>query len=399
MCLSESECFDRRFSVDCRWRCRVLPILLMASLACAVNPECQGAGLIRVKDANKVYEGKVVALTRQVCSLIDRQGRLVRLNVAGLRQFEKISPRYTPDTPGDFRDALRKEFAGNYEVSGTAHYLVCAPRGRADKYGQLFENIYRDVEQFYRVRGFQIRQPDVPLVAVVFGSQKEFVEYCVRDKVPPSAGLMGYYSLASNRVALFDNENLLAGTNSGVQNSFRSADSEQPIAAYSGISGQTASTIVHETIHQVGYNIGIHSRVGGAPLWVVEGLATVLEPDGMRHRSGHQLQQDRINDERINWFRGQHRPRRSMGNLGRLVASDAYFNQHTLNSYSESWAFTFFLLENPARRRDLVTYLQKLSQRDGAKPYSAKQRLADFQAAFGDIARLEVEFIRFMDRM
>lgn len=171
------------------------------------------------------------------------------------------------------------------------------------------------------------------------------------------------------------------------------------IAAATAISGETASTIIHETTHQVGYNIGIHSRLGGTPVWVVEGLATVLEPAGMRSTRGRNLVENRINDERINWFRKQHRPDRATGNLARLVASDDYFHQHTLDSYSESWAFTFFLLENPSRRKDFVSYLQKLAQRDSGQAYSGRQRIEDFQSAFGDIRRIEIEFIRFMDRM
>ena len=57
------------------------------------------------------------------------------------------------------------------------------------------------------------------------------------------------------------------------------------------------------------------------------------------------------------------------------------------------------LLENPARRKNLATYLQNLTQRDATKEYPAKARLADFQSVFGDIARLEVEFLRYIDRM
>ena len=71
-----------------------------------------------------------------------------------------------------------------------------------------------------------------------------------------------------------------------------------PIAATSAVSGDTANTIIHETTHQVGYNIGVHSRLGGTPIWIVEGLATVLEPSGMREKTGRQLQQGRINQER-----------------------------------------------------------------------------------------------------
>lgn len=356
-----------------------------------------GAKLIRVKDAKRQYEGKVVALGSARCSLIDRQGRLHQLQVAKLRDFETVSQRFQPESVNAFRDSLRRELGGNYEVTGTTHYLICAPQGRAADYGRLFESTYRDVERFYRVNGFQIHSPEVPLVAVVFGSQREFRQYCVKDKVPASPGLMGYYSLVSNRVALFDDDSLFASKTFRDANDGQVADAS--VAAYRGLTGQIANTIIHEATHQVGYNIGIHSRVGGAPLWLVEGLATVLEPDGMRHQSGRMRPEDRINDERLAWFNLQHRPSRVQGTLAKLVASDDYFNRATLDSYSESWAFSYFLLENASRRRNLVDYLRIVGEREPLSQYTPRNRLADFQKAFGDISRLEVEFIRFMDRL
>ncbi len=376
------------------WRtCLTVHFVFVLTVVLALTSKATAGGMVRVSDGKTDYEGKVVALSNSTCSLIDRQGQLLRLDVRSLKSFEKIASRFRPLASNEMRDALREEFPGQYEVSGTTHYLVCAPSGKATQYANLFENIYRDVEQFFRVRGFKVHTPDVPLIAVVFKSQQEFVEYCRRDQVPPSAGLMGYYSLKTNRVALFDNDQLLS-SRSPVETL-----SSEHVVANSAISSRTTDTVIHETTHQVGYNIGIHSRIGSTPVWLVEGLATVLEPAGMRTSKGRQRIDDRLNEERVNWFNQQHRPSRSAGNLGRVVASDEYFHQQTLNSYSESWAFTFFLLENASRRRNFVTYLQNLVERDATAEYTAKQRLADFQTAFGDISRLEVEFIRYMDRM
>ena len=349
--------------------------------------------LIRIQDADSEYTGKLVALDKTHCTLMDRQGRLIELDVPGLKGIERLADRYKADSAGTFRSILSEEFGKRYEVTGTTHYLVCGPRGHAGKYANLFEQIYRDVEQFYRVRGFRIMKPDVPLVAVVFASRKEFVSYCVRDRVPPSPGLQGYYSLISNRVALFD-----------TIGSFKSAAVEMSATnsstiGLSGLTGQTAGTIVHEAIHQVGYNIGIHTRLGETPLWMVEGMATVMEPSKMRNRRNNQSPGHRVNRERYDWFQNRYRPQRPADSLAKLIASDSTFQSQTLSAYSEAWALTFFLLENPARRKNLATYLQDLSQRDPAKKYSARERLADFQSAFGDIARIEVEFLRYMDRL
>ncbi|MDG2129069.1 MAG: DUF1570 domain-containing protein [Fuerstiella sp.] len=392
--------------------------LLVSVLCCLISvPALAGSALIRVSDGTMTHEGKIVGLSRTTCSLMDRQGQLTHLSVGTLHDFEKVSARYEPFPVTTFREQLRKEFSGKYEVVGTTHYLVCAPSGRASRYAQLFESIYRDVEQFYRVRGFKVQVPEVPLVAVVFGSQQEFSAYCVQDNVTPSASLMGYYSLRSNRVALFDDANLVSATDdtgsqshrrvialparlSGMSQCYLPFSAGQfPIAAAAAVSGNTANTIIHETTHQVGYNIGIHSRLGGTPIWIVEGLATVLEPAGMRKKTGRQLQQGRINQERAQWFVKRQRPGRAMGSLAKLVAADSYFFQQTLNSYSEAWSFTFFLLENPSRRRDLVTYLQILRSRDPLLQYTSAERLSDFQKAFGNISRIEVEFIRYMDRL
>lgn len=352
-------------------------------------------GHVRVSDGENQYEGKVVALSKERCSLLDEQGKLVHLQVKSLKTFDKISTRYQPLTNSEFRQELSKEFPG-YEVVGSTRYLVVGPRGQASRYSKLFDSIYRDVEQFFRVRGFKVTTPEVPLVAVVFGSQQEFARYCVSDSVPTSSTLMGYYSLMTNRVALFDTEYSISAT---TQPATELAHRYSSILSAAGISQDTANTIIHETTHQVGYNIGVHSRLGTTPVWLVEGLATALEPSGMRESRGRQLISDRLNPERAVWFAQQHRSRREAGYFAKMVASDDFFYRQTLNSYSEAWALTFFLLENPARRQQLVDYLQQLSNRDPAINYTARQRLADFQAAFGDISRLEVEFLRYMDRL
>lgn len=368
--------------------------------------------LVQIHDQKTQHEGKVVSLSQSECSLIDRQGRLKRLPVAGIKSVKQLAPRFQPLPDSTFRAKLQEEFPSGYEIAGSTHYFVCAPTGRAKQYVQLFESIYRDVEQFYRVRGFAVAEPEFPLVAVVFRSQQEFARYALKEKVPVSGGLLGYYSLLSNRVALFDSQGLVQNDSAPNPNriltglghltakaSVSNGIDQKTLAFASAIAGETTNTVVHETIHQVGYNIGIHSRVGGAPTWVVEGLATALEPSGMRKRTGRNLVADRMNSERSNWFREVFRERRPMGFLAGIVASDSNFHRNLLHSYSESWAFTFFLLENGTRRQDLVDYLQLLSKRDPTKPYTPKQRLAEFEKAFGDISRLEVEFIRYMDRM
>ena len=356
-------------------------------LLTALNSPLLAGGLVRVSDNSRSYEGKVVGLTKSTCSLIDREGRLLQLPVTSLKKFEKLSPTFDPYSAREVRDRLRHDFP-DYEVSGRGVYLVCGPPGRSARYAELFDSIYRDLDQFFRVRGFEVTKPEGSLTAIVFRSQSEFFEYARRDGVKPAEGLQGYYSLKTNRVALYDSQELLSHTGSIRGN--------RTIAAAARIAGNTANTIIHEATHQVGYNIGVHSRIAGAPVWVVEGLATVLEPEGMRSR---RARDEKLNPERFQWFQNRHFPSREAGSLARLIASDDLFFSQTLNSYSESWALTYFLLNNSTRQRQFISYLKRIGERDPAVKYSARERLADFQAEFGDISRLEVDFLRFMERM
>ena len=170
------------------------------------------------------------------------------------------------------------------------------------------------------------------------------------------------------------------------------------MALFNSLAGETAGTIIHETTHQVGFNIGIHSRVGETPVWLVEGLATVLEAPGMRTR-GKSPGRTMINDDRLNWFTGEYESRRKPGDLARMIASDDMFRNEALDAYSLAWALTYFLTENPARARQFVDYLKTVSQRDPMPLYTAQDRLQDFHSAFGDIARLEVDLLRSIDRV
>lgn len=350
---------------------------------------------VRITTAKSIHEGKVISLTKHQCSLVERSGRLVHLNVRDIRKLNETAPRFQPLPHSTFRGALLKEFPG-YDVSGTNRYLVCGPKTLVKKYAALFDSVYRDVFQFFRVRGFEVKTPDVPLVAVVFSSQKEFLRYCVKDKVPPTSTLRGYYSLLSNRVVLYDQNNGRAATVPDVQSPwFR----PETMSAFSGISADTASTIIHETTHQVGYNIGVHSRLGGTPTWIVEGLATVLEPKEMRKSTVRGTTSQKVNAGRKVWFEQRLLPKRPEHNLAKLVASDEYFSRDTLGSYSEAWAFTFYMLDNAARRQRFARYLKKVEGREPTVRYTARQRLADFEDAFGDIKRVEVDFLRYMDRL
>lgn len=394
-------------------RCRIFIRLAAAIVSTLVVGEVHCAEvrprLIELKDEFQTYTGKIVAKDSERCFLMDEFGVLTTHHISRLTSFRVIGESFHRVSPSEFRKQLLTEFRSGYDIHVSAHYVVVGKKGKAKAYATLFEEIYRQVDTFYSVRGFETSEPEFTMVAIVLNTVDEFKEYCGRDQMLWSEDLRGYYSLKSNRVVLYESPpklNASAETSSskdaleldaaGRQNA--SADKATLAAMLNGVAGETADTIVHETTHQVGYNIGIHSRIGETPMWVIEGLATVLEAPGIRIR-GSSDAADKINSDRLNWFSTEYESRRQPGDLARMVAEDELFHNQALDAYSSAWAFTYFMTENPARARSYIRYLRILGERDPLQHYTAEQRLKDFQSAFGDISKVEMDFLRSIDRL
>lgn len=377
--------------------------------------------MIEVSDADHTYTGMIVAKSGEECFIVDRFGRQAQLPIANLKSFSVVAESFRPASQSEFRRMLEAELGSEYEFTTSKHYVVGGMRGHSRSYSALFEEIFHQVDSFYSLRGFRTISPDTPLVALVLKDQAAFKKYCERDQMAWSEGLRGYYSLRSNRVVMYEQPEMFQSVRMSpdselqpegetiIANADMSSETLysdpnilsrlQQAAAASAVSGETADTIIHETTHQVGFNIGIHSRTGGTPSWVLEGMATVLEAPGMRTRSSQGGDSAKVNPERLEWFKTAYSQRRQPGDLAKMIASDDMFRQQTLDAYSAAWGLTWFLTENPARARMFSKYLKALRERDPLRTYTADDRLKDFQAVFGDIARLEVDYVRAIDRL
>ena len=351
--------------------------------------------MVELSDQNSSYEGKLVAKTPSHVCIMDRFGLMTALEIKNLKSFKVVAGSYSPVSSIGLQQSLKKELPPGYEIAASAHYVVMGRKGKADDYAKLFEEVYRQVDTFFSVRGFDTHLPEMPMVAFVFGTQAEFKAYCEAQNDQTMTKMRGYYSPKTNRVAMFEDPNHVIKVTASI------SDQEllSPISEglFASVTGQTADVIIHEGTHQVGFNVGIHSRLGTTPRWIVEGLATVLEPPGIRSRG--KAGKDKINDERLSWFQGDYSQRRKPGDLAKMIASDDAFNGQTLDAYSLAWSITYFLTENPARAGKFAKYLQRVSDRNPLHVYSAKERLSDFQEIFGDISRVEVDLLRTIERM
>ena len=203
--------------------------------------------------------------------------------------------------------------------------------------------------------------------------------------------MQGYYSPRTNRVALFET------VGKSVAVSAIDPLSASRSSVFGAIKTDLKETMIHEATHQVAYNIGLHSRVGETPRWVVEGMATVFEPEAMRTAAAGNLPKQRLNWERYvvfqNFVQTKRRPPKS---LRSFIESEDLYESGVLDFYAQSWALTFFLVET--RPRNYSAYLKRIAARDPFAEYPAKERLADFKETIhADVDWLDTQFVKYID--
>jgi len=341
-------------------------ILCLVGLAACQLPAGERAKMLELQVAGTQYTGSIAAKDEEHVWLLQRDGRLDRLAIADVVDYRPLPATFHPFGSADLRDRLIREFGKGYEVVGSTHYLVVAGRGKGRRFVTLFEELFRELQVYLSARNFRVKEPEFPLVAVVFPGRDEFVDYCRREKVQVSDGLRGYYMQSSNRVALYE----------------------------TGQAHELDETVIHEAVHQVAFNLGLHSRIGQNPLWLVEGLATTFEPENFRHPLPATPAAAKINRERFLWFRNYVAERRPAKSLTEFVQQDDLFQTAPLDAYAQAWALTFFLLET--RQSQYSEYLRRIAARPPAQPYEPDARLQDFQQAFGkDMVQLEADMLRY----
>lgn len=353
--------------------------------------------LVRVGDGKSVsYEGRVDAFDKKTVTLTQRDGRIVLLKRSAVKSVETIARKFRPLSKSEVVAALREELGSEFIIKTSQHYIVCVPKTSRTNYASIFENVYKSFHYQFRRRQFQLQRTEFPLVAIVFPNFTDFAKYAAKDGVRASPGLLGYYHRLSNRVAVYESSRTSSKTKADTRTGFLSRTPHAVTDILdTGANASLASTITHETIHQVSFNTGIHPRLGHAPRWLIEGLAMTFESPGFlstKDASGSA----RINRERFIWFKNYQKRRRSKGSLKAFIESDQLFSTGPLDAYSQAWALTFFFMDQPARSYKFGQYARAMNKRELTNG-SASQRLKDFESAFGDVDRVEVEFLRFMD--
>ncbi len=305
-----------------------------------------------------------------------------------LRHTSDDAP-FEPFTSRELAARLLAELPDGFQAQETSHYLILydTSKAYAEWCGGLFERLYFAFTNFWTRRGFELKDPEFPLVAVIFADHAQYLKYARPEVGDAAEAVIGYFSLRTNRITMYDLTGVgAAGSPARIQHFLAQPDTPRTVA-----------TIVHEATHQIAFNCGLHARYSDCPLWLSEGIAMYFEtPDLSRSTGWRGI--GMVNQPRLARYR-EYLRRRPRDSLRTLIATNERFQdvEQSLDAYAESWALTYYLLR--LKPRAYVEYLKVLSQKKPLLEDSAEERVAEFEAAFGSWRALEGELVRYFSRL
>lgn len=342
----------------------------------------------------RVVVGEVVAENDRLGQLIlDADGALTSVSQDELKRVEELSePLVITPAKELAKKTLKLMPAGSKSII-TDHFVVCY--NTSDVYARwnanLYERLYKGFYRFWKDKGVELTDPRFPLVALVFETKDDYINYASRE-FQGAENTLGYYHQATNRLASFDLTGVEGMIPDGVQVNREDLITQilsRPQAE------RTVATIVHEACHLLAYNSGLQTRLGDSPLWLSEGIAMFFEtPDFTKSTGWGGIGQ-------VNWHNHrnliQYSATRDANSLEKLIVEDDRLRQaETMaSSYAEAWGLTYYLLKR--KPKQFVEYLAILRERAPGKRADAKRRLEEFKACFGnDLSKVDKEFIRTM---
>ncbi len=378
---------------------RVAVFLLFIIAVCGARPVMGIDHLVLDRDGKTLrLDGRNMMVAQDGSCMFQTRDGVIWLAAANeVAEMSSDDTPFEPYTSKELAGRLLAELPAGFDVYYTANYVIChnTSRGYAVWCGSLLERLHRAFINFWSRKGFELAEPEFPLVACVFADKGSYGRFALPELGDAVDAVDAYYSLRSNRITMYD----LSGIESrgGPKSRMSSAVQINRILSRPS-SAPMVATIVHEATHQIAYNCGLHQRYSDCPLWFSEGIAMYFEqPDLSSSRGWRSIGE--INRLRLTSFR-KYSQRRPPNSLQMLVTDDGRLRETATatDAYAEAWAMTYFLLEQ--RPKEYVKYLQTLSQKAPQFWDTPEVRWKDFRDAFGpDLNRLEADFQRYLSKL
>ncbi len=298
-------------------------------------------------------------------------------------RLESIAADQTRPTGEPFRPATKDEIAEEltlrtfkgFKTRSTAHYLFVY--NTSDQFykgtSRILETMYPAIVAYFKRLKIPINDPPVPLVAVMFRTEREFRKF---QEVPPT--VMAYYSVVSNQIVMYEQSELVE------------------VAPELAVK-QSIGTIAHEGVHQILHNIGVQQRLSRWPMWISEGLAEYFAPTSV--------------DRRLRW-KGVGQPHdlrmheldafmKQPGEPGQMVENVVGASRLTSSGYAAAWSLTHYLATRQREKfRQYLREVAKLGPLEPREAVAAADPKALFATHFGsDYAAIEDKLVEHLRRL
>lgn len=292
---------------------------------------------------------------------------------------------------------LLKELPPGFEIHATQHYLICHNTSRvyAQWCGALFERLYKAFTNFWSRKGFDLHEPEFPLVALLFADRESYSAFSRKELGEAAPSIIGYYSLQTNRMTMYDLTGIEALRSAGDHRG-SAAQINQMLARPEA--ERTVATVIHEATHQIAFNCGLQTRYADIPLWVSEGIAIYFETPDLSSSKGWRTV-GAVNQVRLAGFRDYLSRGRPADSLVTLISNDERLRdpRRAGDAYAEAWAMNYFLIRQHPKQ--YLAYIKMLSEKGPLLWDDPEARLQEFKHAFGNIEQLDAEFLRHMRKV
>lgn len=308
---------------------------------------------------------------------------------------KKLDEPFQPLTPKELSERLISEMPAEFRTYTTPHYVVVYNTSRA--YAQwtssLLERLYKAFTNYWEGQGLELHDPEFALPVFLFANRQQY-DQASRDDLPGGTGsIIGFYSLRSNRINMFDLTGVEAVRGNGSRGSIKEIN--QMLSQSAAV--PLVATVVHEATHQIAFNCGLQQRFADIPLWQCEGMAVYFEaPDLASTRGWRGI--GRVNYPRLETFR-KNLPNWQAGALQTLLRDSRRLRdpKTAVDAYADAWALNYYLIKYQPKA--YAEYLKALAAKRPLVDDTPESRLAEFQAHFGDLGKVEQEFLKQMSRV
>ena len=225
------------------------------------KPEVKAEEITFLRDGQpKSVVGRIVTEAADGGVLLQsNDGELWSIERAEIQHRDETDEFFKPLSSEAISEKLLSEMPAGFRSYTTPHYVIIYNTSRtyAQWTSSLLERLYKAFTNYWEGQGLEVHEPEFPLPVYLFATRQEY-DQASREDLPNGTGnIIGFYSLRSNRVNMFDLTGMEALRANGSRGSIRDINLmlSQPAAV------PLVATIVHEATHQIAFNCGSAATV------------------------------------------------------------------------------------------------------------------------------------------